>query len=69
MILHYLLNEFHSVLLHLNNIYKTIILWHNRLIMQSFLDISGVQSNEKTLLLDISAIPTKEDCLDDDIIN
>lgn len=37
--------------------------------MQSFLDISGVQSNEKTLLLDISAIPTKEDCLDDDIIN
>lgn len=37
--------------------------------MQSFLDISGIQSNEKTLLLDISAIPMKEDYLDDDIIN
>ncbi|CAD8087663.1 unnamed protein product [Paramecium sonneborni] len=36
--------------------------------MQGFLDISGIQSNEKTMLLDISAIPLKEDHLDDELI-
>ncbi|CAD8172856.1 unnamed protein product [Paramecium octaurelia] len=37
--------------------------------MQGFLDISGIQSNEKTMLLDISAIPLKEDHLDDELIH
>ncbi|CAD8151311.1 unnamed protein product [Paramecium octaurelia] len=37
--------------------------------MQGFLDISGIQSNEKTMLLDISAIPSREDHLDDELIH
>ncbi|CAD8184787.1 unnamed protein product [Paramecium pentaurelia] len=37
--------------------------------MQGFLNISGIQSNEKTMLLDISAIPLKEDHLDDELIH
>ncbi|CAD8061469.1 unnamed protein product [Paramecium primaurelia] len=35
--------------------------------MQGFLDISGIHSKEKTMLLDISAIPLKEDHLDDEL--
>ncbi|CAD8078127.1 unnamed protein product [Paramecium primaurelia] len=37
--------------------------------MQDFLDYSGIQSNEKTMLLDISAIPFIEEKFTDDLIN
>ncbi|CAD8176440.1 unnamed protein product [Paramecium pentaurelia] len=37
--------------------------------MQDFLDYSGIQQNEKSLLLDISAIPFIEEKFTDDLIN